>query len=70
MRVQGVTVDIDGMIYYSAPTFTIGLMVKEGVIVDGPPYARKWAIGRRAREIWNQGKARGHTVLWLPASQP
>lgn len=58
--------DIDGIIYYSAPTFTVGLMVKDQVIVDGPPYARNWAVGHRAREIWDRGKALGHTVLWLP----
>lgn len=61
--------DIDGMIYYSAPTFTIGLMVKDRIIVDGPPYARKWAVGRPAHEIWSRGKALGHTLLWLPASK-
>lgn len=59
--------DIDGIIYYSTPTFTVGLMVKDQVIVDGPPYARKWAVGRPAREIWDRGRTLGHTVLWLPA---
>jgi hypothetical protein len=62
--------DIDGIIYFSTPTFTVGLIVKDKVIVDGPPFARNWAVGRPAQEIWDQGKARGATVLWLPAKYP
>lgn len=58
------------MIYYSTPKATVGLLVRNKVIVDGPPYARSWAIGRSARDIWDQGKARGYTVLWIPAPGP
>lgn len=58
--------NIDGIIYLSAPMFTIGLLVKDRIVVDGPPLADKWAIGQPVHEIWFRGKALGYTVLWLP----
>lgn len=57
---------MDGMIWYSTPRATFGLVVKDKLIVDCAPYARKWALGRSARVIWDQALARGYTVRWIP----
>lgn len=42
---------LDGLVYWSTPSATVGLVTKEGVVVDAPPYARKWALGRRVAEL-------------------
>jgi hypothetical protein len=31
----------DGLIWYSTPRATVGLVVRAGVVVDGRPYARR-----------------------------
>lgn len=57
---------MDGLIWYSTPAATVGLVVKDGVVVDAPPYARKWALGRSAEELLNHSHA---TTAWLPAAR-
>jgi len=49
---------------------TLGLVVKDGIVVDAPPYARRWALGRSARELWREGRERGVDVTWIPAEDP
>lgn len=55
-----------GMIYLSTPSFTVGLIVKDGVVVDAPPIARRWTIGRDARLVWQQAARRGARLAWMP----
>lgn len=60
-----------GLIVWSTPGgITVGLIVTDGVITDVPPYARRWALGRDARDIWRQGKARGVHLDWIPKGEP
>lgn len=54
------------MIWISTPKYTVGLIVRDGVIVDAPPLARKWALGRSARKVWNQAEGYGARVRWIP----
>ncbi len=61
--------DADGVIWYSTPKATVGLVVKDGIVVDSAPYARRWALGCSARQIWDQGIAHGHSLKWLPMDQ-
>lgn len=57
----------DGLLYWSTPTRTVGLVVEDGQVVDGPPYARKCGyVGRDARELWREGAERGYRLEWLP----
>jgi hypothetical protein len=58
--------DASGLIVYSTPRATVGLIVRDGRVVDCPPYARKWAMGRDARELWRDGKRKGAQLVWLP----
>lgn len=61
---------MDGLIWWSTPKATVGLVVQDDVVVDGPPYARKWALGRNASQLWREGAARGVRLSWIPASGP
>lgn len=45
-----------------------GLVVHNGVVVDCPPYAIRWALGRDARQLWRDGYRRGVQLVWLPGS--
>ena len=58
----------NGMIWWSTPSVTFGLIVKDGRVVDGPPYARKCGyVGRSAWTMWTAGQQSPHvTVEWLP----
>ncbi len=42
---------MNGLFYWSSDRATVGLIVKGGVVVDAPPYARKWALGRTLAEL-------------------
>lgn len=55
-----------GMIYLSTPTLTVGLIVKDGIVVDAPPIARRWTIGRDARAVWRQAARKGARLAWVP----
>lgn len=59
-----------GLIVWSTGGATVGLIVTDGVITDAPPYARRWALGRSAREIWQTGTARGVHLTWIPRGSP
>jgi hypothetical protein len=48
-------VTASGWIYWSTRAATVALIVEDGVVVDGPPYVRRWAIGKDARELWRTG---------------
>jgi hypothetical protein len=55
------------MIWISNYRFTVGLIVRDGIVVDAPPLARSWSLGRLARQVWNDAKSRnGNTVRWIP----
>lgn len=56
-----------GLLIWSTPGVTLGLVVRDGIVVDAPPYARKWALGRSARELWHEARVRGVDVVWIPA---
>lgn len=56
----------DGLIYCSLPAATVGLVVRNAEVVDCPPYARSWAYGRDARQVWRDLARRGATLRWVP----
>lgn len=56
----------NGMIWYSSPRATVGLIVEDGVVVDCPPYARRWAMGQDAQALWRKAKRGGVDLEWLP----
>lgn len=58
-----------GLIWVSTPAATVGLVVEGGVVVDCPPYARRWAQGRDARQVWRDAVRRGADLVWLPDPQ-
>lgn len=58
----------DGLIWHSTPAATVGLLVRGGRVVDCPPYARRWALGRDARELWRDAARRGVRLAWLAES--
>jgi hypothetical protein len=57
----------DGSIWWSTPDATCGLVVRDAVVVDCPPYARKWAAGVDARQLWRQAVQRGMRPITDPA---
>ena len=57
-----------GLIWLSTPRYTVGLIVDGGRVVAAPPYARRWALGRDARQVWREAKARGARLDWIPDS--
>jgi hypothetical protein len=60
----------NGQIWWSTDRATVGLIVRDGIVVEAAPYARRWAQGREAREIYQKGERRkGVTVAWIPANE-
>jgi hypothetical protein len=57
-----------GVIRFSLPNGTWDLTVDDThTIIDCPPDARKWALGQRARTIWDAAKGLEHATLqWIP----
>lgn len=48
----------------------VGLMVRDGVVVDVAPYLRRRGYtGRDARQVWRELRRQGLDVQWLPAEQ-
>ncbi|MFG3604417.1 hypothetical protein [Micromonospora chersina] len=60
----------DGLIWYSTPRATVGLVVRASVVVDCAPYARRWALGRDARQLWDAAERKGIDLAWLPQIHP
>jgi len=56
----------NGLLVHSTPSATVGLVVEDGVVVDGPPYAQRWAVGE-TKEAIESGT--GETT-WLPDQTP
>ncbi len=56
----------DGMIWCSTRAATVGLVVAGATVVDCPPYARRWALGRDARQVWREQSRAGADLVWLP----
>jgi hypothetical protein len=59
-------VDAFGLIWCSTRRATVGLVVRDGRVVDCPPYARQWALGCDAREVWRKQARAGADLMWLP----
>lgn len=55
----------NGLIWCSTPKATVGLVVRDGRVVDCPPYARRWAMGRDAREVWREQYRAGVEMVWV-----
>jgi hypothetical protein len=56
-----------GLLVISQPRATVGLVVVAGVVVSGPPYARRWAVGQDAAELVRRCQLRAGTICtWLP----
>jgi hypothetical protein len=66
----GVVEDLEnGLIWWSTERATVGLVVRDGVVVETAPYARRWAQGRDAREIYRKGERQeGVALVWVPAT--
>jgi hypothetical protein len=56
----------DGLIWWSTPHATVGLLVRDGRVVDASPFARR-AVGRDARQVWRLAVRAGGDLGWLPA---
>ncbi|GAB1824420.1 hypothetical protein [Herbidospora sp. RD11066] len=57
----------DGLIWWSTEKATFGLVVRGGVVVEAAPYARRWAQGRKAEEIFvKAGQNASVSVRWIP----
>lgn len=54
-----------GLIWCSTPRATVGLVVADGRVVDCPPYARRWAMGRDARQVWREQYRAGADLVWM-----
>ncbi|WP_346100748.1 hypothetical protein [Nonomuraea maheshkhaliensis] len=60
----------DGLIWWSTGRATVGLVVRDGVVVETAPYARRWAKGRDAREIYRKGEQQeGVSLIWVPVTE-
>ncbi|MEU8381398.1 hypothetical protein [Streptosporangium sp. NPDC048865] len=60
----------NGLIWWSTHRATFGLVVRDGIVAESAPYARRWAQGRDAREIYRRGKRqKGVTLAWVPATE-
>ena len=57
---------LNGLIVWSTAGATVGLIITDGKVVDCPPYARRWAKGMDANEIWQLGLSRGVRLEWIP----
>jgi hypothetical protein len=42
---------MNGLFYWSTDRATVGLVVRGGVVIDAPPYAHRWALGRTLAEL-------------------
>lgn len=58
--------DATGMIYLSTPSFTVGLIVKDGIVTEAPPIARLWTLHQDARDVWRRSARHGARLVWLP----
>ncbi len=60
----------DGLICWSKwvrnQWITVGLVVKDGRVVDCPPWANNWARGEDARELWRHCRRHGADLVWIP----
>ncbi len=56
----------DGLIWLATRRATVGLIVRGGIVVECAPYARRWALGRDARQVWRDAARRGAQLRWLP----
>ncbi|MGS2646701.1 hypothetical protein [Streptosporangium sp. LJ11] len=60
----------NGLIWWSTHRATVGLIVRDGIVVESASYARRWAQGRDAREIYRTGERQtGITLAWIPANE-
>jgi hypothetical protein len=64
---RGVVAGAEGMVWWSTPAATVGLVVVDGTVVDCPPYAKGWAAGRDVRALWRAGRRQGADLVWIPA---
>ncbi len=61
---------VDGLIWWSTTRATVGLIVRGGRVAEAPPYARGWAVGRDAGELYRRGeRQKGVTVAWIPEGE-
>ncbi|WP_157518280.1 hypothetical protein [Herbidospora mongoliensis] len=57
----------DGVIWWSTEKATFGLIVRDGVVVEAAPYARRWAQGHQVEEIFAKaGRDGAVSVRWIP----
>lgn len=61
---------VDRLIWCSTRKATVGLVVRDGVVVDCPPYARRWALGKNAETVVQEQQKVGADVEWAPERWP
>lgn len=59
---------MNGLLCVTHPRYTVGLIVKDGVVVEAPPYARKWTLGRTVLEVTTAAGPQAQSV-WLQDEQ-
>lgn len=56
---------MNGMIYVVLGHATFGLVVENSIVVDTPPYARRY-LGADAIHAWRDLRARAVELRWIP----
>lgn len=56
----------NGVLWLSRNHATVGLVVRDGVVVQAPPYAARWAMGHDIDRIYASARGHGYTVFWQP----
>lgn len=61
----------NGLLWISTPTFTVGLNVHRGLVVEAPPIARRWAkVGASVYNVASFARRRLRAdVRWIPEKQ-
>lgn len=63
---RGDVIALNGLIVWTTPGITVGLIITDGKVVDCSPYVDHWAMGRDAYEIWQLGEQRNVNQTWIP----
>ena len=53
------------VMWCSGPRATFGLIVRDGVVIEAAPYARRWCQGRNAVEIAWRLMRQGYEIRWM-----
>lgn len=63
---KGGVIGANGLIVWTTPGVTVGLIITDGKVADCPPYVRRWAMGMDAHDLWHYGQSRNARLTWIP----